>query len=107
MHNKVQPFVLSCCNPRVATTNIFEADEEQLFKEKDTGMEYKRQKPVKLYKDFILMFSSDPSLYILDCCSGAGSCAVACTALKRKCVVLEKSEAKARLIQQRLNLNDE
>ena len=71
----------------MARTNIFQAEDEKLFLEKDTGMEYSQQKPVELYKDIMKSFSNDPSLYILDCCSGAGSCAIACSSLKRNCVI--------------------
>ena len=39
---------------------------------------------------------------MIDACSGAGSCGVACLSLGLKCVVFEQSQIKARLIKQRI-----
>ena len=74
-------------------------------KERDTGATYSRQKAVDLYSKIIQLCSTDKSLYIIDACSGVGSCALACSTLGRKCVVLEKSPIKARMIRQRININ--
>ena len=76
----------------------------RLFEEKDTGISYKRQKPVELYSQLIEVFSKDKCLHIIDACSGAGSCPLACSSLSRKCIILEKCPVKARMIRQRVNI---
>jgi 16S rRNA G966 N2-methylase RsmD len=62
-------------------------------------MVYKRQKSVKLYEELLEVLKAE---HVLDACSGVASCAVACLSKDIKCVVLEKSAIKARLIYQRL-----
>ena len=73
-----------------------------LFKEKDSGTTHKRQKPVKLYEQLLKEHHTDKSLHVIDACGGAGTCAIACISLGMKCVVLEKSKIKARLIRQQI-----
>ncbi|XP_028417131.1 uncharacterized protein LOC114541406 [Dendronephthya gigantea] len=85
-----------------AATNIFRVDGEPLAKEVDSGIKYTRQKPIQLYCELIKVFCHDKSLYIVDACSGAGSCAMACSKLGLKCIVLDNSALKLRLIRQRL-----
>ncbi len=97
----MQPFVV--CGRPINGSNVFKVVNKMIVaKEKDTGCSYARQKPVELYEELIHIFSKDKTLHILDCCSGAGSCALACMSLKLKCVVLEKSATKIRLIRQRM-----
>ena len=73
-----------------------------IVKEKDTGISYGQQKPIKLYEKLLDPLKADASLYVIDACSGVGSCGVACQTPRRKCIIIEKSEVKARLISQRL-----
>ena len=73
-----------------------------LTKEKDTSTTYSREKPPKLYEQLLSLFQTDRSLHVIDACSGAGSCGVACLSLGVKCLILEKSRIKARLIRQRI-----
>ena len=83
----------------MATTNMFIVESsEPTVKEKDTGIVDNRQKPTKLYEELISIFNKDKSLHVLDCCGGAGSCALACNALGLKCIVIEKSPFKNSLI---------
>ena len=78
MKSSTHPFVVSCGNPSVRALDLVKLNGEiTLFKEKDTGMSYKRQKPVELYSQLIEVFSKDKCLHIIDACSGAGSCALA------------------------------
>ena len=86
-------------------TNILTIEEKMhLVSEKDTGQVYARQKPVQLYTELINLFSNDKYMYVIDACSGAGSCALACSAAKKNCIVIEKSSIKARLIRQRADV---
>lgn len=101
----VLPFLVSRVSNghfQISANDIISVNGESLIKEKDSGITYERQKPVELYSTLLDIFSPDKSLHVLDTCSGAGSCAVACTAAKYKCLVLEKSLTKCRLIEQRL-----
>ena len=75
---------------------------ESLTKEKDTAAIYVREKPAKLYELILNTFLTDKSLYAIDACSGSGSCGVAIQSLGVKCLVLEKSHMKERLIRQRI-----
>ena len=75
---------------------------ESLTKEKDPAAIYVREKPAKLYEQILNTFLTDKSLYAIDACSGFGSCGVACQSLGVKCLVLEKSQMKERLIRQRI-----
>ena len=66
-------------------------------------MQFKdREKPAKLYEQILNTYLTDKSLYAVDACSGSGSCGVACQSLGVKCLVLEKSQMKERLIRQRI-----
>lgn len=105
MANALLPFVVSSGAPIVPATNIFTADNGAVVKEKDSvsGISSNRQKPAQLYIDIMKTFTKDKSLHIVDACSGAGSCALACSILGRKCIIFENSLAKARLIRQRVN----
>ena len=60
---------------------------QPVVKERDTGAMYSRKKAVDLYLQIIQLYSTDKSLYIIDGCSGVGSCALACSTLGRKCIV--------------------
>ena len=75
---------------------------ESLTKEKDIAAIYVREKPAKLYEQILNTFLTDKSLYAIDACRGSGSCGVACQSLGVKCLVLEKSQMKERLIRQRI-----
>ena len=81
--------------------DLFTQSVDELFAERDTGIIHKRQKPVKLYEKLLNLFVHDKSLYVVDACGGAGSCALACQELGIKCIVLDKSDIKVRLIKQR------
>lgn len=82
--------------------DMFSIPSEPFTKEKDSGVIYERQKPVALYSSLLEIFHPDKLLHVLDSCSGAGSCAVACLNAGLKCLVLEKDLLRARLIEQRL-----
>jgi DNA modification methylase len=97
------PFLVSCGMPDGNVISVKECI--VTVKEKDTGTSYQRQKAVDLYTQLIQLLSKDKSMYIIDGCSGVGSCALACTTLGRKCIVLEKCPIKARMIRQRVNIN--
>ena len=96
------PFVTSCGKLNLGRTHLFEAESEQYFKEKDSGTVHKRQKPPKLYIELMQLFLKDKSLHVVDACSGAGSCALACLDINVNCVILERCAVKARLICQRV-----
>ena len=103
MANVILPFVVSCGTPNDPATNLVTADNGPFTKEKDSGIVSKRQKPLQLFFEIIKIYTKDRSLHIIDACSGARSCALACSKLERKCIILEKSLVKARLIRQRVN----
>lgn len=69
-------------------------------KEKDTLEIHKRGKPSGPYKQLFSAFQGDKSLHGIDACSGAGSCSVAYLSTGVKCVILDKSQVKVRLIRQ-------
>ena len=81
--------------------DLFTQSADDLFAEKDTGISHQRQKPVKLYIKLLNLFVQDKTLYVVDACGGAGSCALACQEFGVKCLVLDKSPIKVRLIRQR------
>jgi DNA modification methylase len=99
----VLQFVVACGATKTPATNLFSVGKDSRIKEKDSGTVSRRQKPVLLYKKLLELYCKDTSLHILDVCSGAGTCAVACAADSLKCVILEKSPIKVRLIKQRVN----
>ncbi len=76
--------VLCGCGSGINGSNVFTVVDKMIMaKEKDTGCSYARKKPVELYEELIHNFSKDKTLeHILDCYSGAGSCALACMSLK-------------------------
>ena len=63
---------------------------------------YGRQKPIKLYEKLLEILKVDALLHVIDACRGVASCGVAFQLTKRKCIIIEKWEVKARLINQRL-----
>ena len=103
MANVILLFVVSCGTSNVPATNLVTADNGPFTKEKDSGIVSKRQKPLQLFVEIITVYTKDRSLHIIGGCSGAGSCALACSTLERKCIILEKLLVKARLIRQRVN----
>ncbi|CAB4019463.1 Hypothetical predicted protein [Paramuricea clavata] len=100
--NSTFPFLVTRTSKIVKSNNHFSVPEDIAIKERDSGMVYKRQKPVKLYEELLEVLKADKSQHVIDACSGVASCAVACLSKDIKCVVLEKSAIKARLISQRL-----
>ena len=56
----------------------------------------------QLYEKLLDTLKADASLYVIDACSGLGSCGVACQMTRRKSIIIEKCEVKTRLISQRL-----
>ena len=52
---------------------------------------YQRQKACKLYETILNILLNDKSLYVVDGCSGGGSCGLACISLGIKCGIFEKS----------------
>jgi hypothetical protein len=74
----------------IQTENLFSPRNEIVVKEKDSGIVYRRKKPVKLYKQLLDVFKADKLLHVIDACSGVGSCEVACQQKGLKWV-LEKS----------------
>ena len=99
--NSTFPFVIIETSRAITSKNIFSAAGDVSVREKDSGLAYARQKPIKLYRMLFDIFKPDPMLHVLDACSGAASCALACGKKGLSCVVLEKSELKIRLIKQR------
>ena len=94
------PFAVSY--PFFSGTNLMQVDERVThYKEKDSGVVYSRQKPVALYTELLKLHARDKTLHVIDACSGAGSCALACMQLQFKCLIIEKSTIKLRLIRQR------
>ena len=94
MANVILPFVASCGTPNVPATNLVTADNGPFTKEKDSGIVSKRQKPLQLFVEIITkdrseIYTKDRSPRISDACSGAGSCALACSTLEQKCIILE------------------
>ena len=85
-----------------AAANIFKADGEPLAKEMDGGITYKRQKPFQLYCDLIKVFCHDKSMHIIDACSGAGSCAMACSTLGHKVHCTGEVTTKAKINQTKI-----
>jgi DNA modification methylase len=100
--NSTFPFLVTRTSKIVKSNNHFSVPEDIAIKERDSGMMYKRQKPVKLYEELLEVLKADKSQHVIDACSGVATCAVACLSKDIKCVVLEKSAIKARLISQRL-----
>jgi hypothetical protein len=85
------PVVVTKTTNVIQTENLFSARNEIVVKEKDSGIVYRRQKPVKLHEQLLDVFKADKLLHVIDACSGVGSCEVACQQKGLKCVVLEKS----------------
>jgi DNA modification methylase len=96
------PVVVTKTSKVIQAENLFSARNEIVVKEKDSGIVYQRQKPVKLYEQLLDIFKADKLLHVIDACSGVGSCGVACQQKGLKCVILEKSRLKFRLINQRV-----
>ena len=61
---------------------------------------YQRQKACKLYETILNILLNDIYLYVVDGCSGGGSCGLAFISMRIKCVIFAKSAFKARLIGQ-------
>jgi DNA modification methylase len=89
-------------NRKITAEDVFRMGGDSVVRDKDTKEIYDHQKPVKLYSSLLDVFKPDKSLHVLDVCSGAGSCAVACKNAQYKCLVIEKSLVRCRLIEQRL-----
>ena len=100
--NLTLPFVVTVTSKMRKRKNLFSIGEETLVKERDCGISYKMQKPVKLYQELLDALKEDKSMHVIDACRGAGSCGVACLMKGCKCIVIERSALKARLINQRL-----
>ena len=98
--NLTFPFVVTKTSKMIKRKNLFSIGEETLVKERESGISYKRQKPVKLYQEQLDALKEDKSMHVIDACSGAGSCGVACLMKGFKCIVIETSALKARLIDQ-------
>ena len=100
--NLTFPFVVTVTSKMRKRKNLFSIGEETLVKERDCGISYKMQKPVKLYQELLDALKEDKSMHVIDACRGAGSCGVAFLMKGCKCIVIERSALKARLINQRL-----
>ena len=96
------PFVVTKTSNCIKTTSLLSCPGDGIVKEKDTGISYGQQKPIKLFEKLLDTLKADASLYVIDACSGVGSCGVACQMTRRKFIIIEKCEVKARLISQRL-----
>ena len=101
MAKSTHPFLVTKTSQQIKGDDLFTQSVDELFAEKDTGTIHQRQKPVKLYVKLLKLFMHDKSLHVVDACGGAGSCALACQELGIKCIVLDKSGIKVRLIKQR------
>ena len=95
------PYIITRTSQNIKNGDLGTHRAGQPFGERDTGVIHKRQKPVELYSALLKNFMHDNSLYVVDACSGAGSCALAYRELGINCLVLEKSNIKVRLINQR------
>jgi hypothetical protein len=85
------PVVVTKTTKVIQTENLFSPRNEIVVKEKDSGIVYRRQKPVKLHEQLLDVFKADKLLHVIDACSGVGSCEVACQQEGLKSVFLEKS----------------
>ena len=79
---------------------------DHLQTKKTVGLLQKDKSHCSFSLRFIKIYTKDRFLHIIDACSGAGSCALACSTLERKCIILEKSLVNARLIRQRVNCSE-